>query len=690
MLLKSVKLHNIRSYVNEEIEFPEGRVLLSGDIGSGKSTILLAIEFALFGIMKGDLSGEALLRHGKKDGYVEMKMEIGGKEVTISRALKKSAAGVKQDSGYIISGGRKKEGTATELKAWVLEMLGYPKELLTKTKGLVYRYTVYTPQEEMKLILFEDREQRLNTLRRVFNIDKYRRIRENALIYARELREQTKEIEGYVSDTEEKKKQAAQRHAEAALVGKKIEALAPRLKEEKACAEMLGKKAEEAEKEIRETEKLKKELALCELEIRHMVSQSSQNRERAELLKRQVSEIEKESGKAGAASLEEAKNQLREKEALLRQREEKLIAAARKSSEFQAAIRSSDEIKNKISGMDKCPMCMQDVSPEHKHRIAGIEGGKSENAAKNLRECSAQEKAEREGMQALKKEIESLRERERNAIALREKTRAAEEKKASIREIEESQERIKKGIGSTNARKIKINEEMGKKAAAGEGFLKAREEHQNALRKFHETDKEYSTLLEKQEGISRLAGEINAEIAKKEEAGKRLAKIRGVHHWIEEFFTGLTGAMERQVMANVFQQFSTIFQDWFRMLLEDEAISSRLDDTFTPVIVQNGFETGIENLSGGEKTSCALAYRLALNKVINELITEIKTKDLIILDEPTDGFSTEQLDKVRDVLDELNMKQVIIVSHEQKIESFVDSVIRIQKNEHTSQVASPA
>ena len=59
-----------------------------------------------------------------------------------------------------------------------------------------------------------------------------------------------------------------------------------------------------------------------------------------------------------------------------------------------------------------------------------------------------------------------------------------------------------------------------------------------------------------------------------------------------------------------------------------------------------------------------------------------------MLDEPTDGFSTEQLDKMREVLDELNMRQIIIVSHEQKIESFVDKVIRVQKDEHVSSISS--
>ncbi len=120
--------------------------------------------------------------------------------------------------------------------------------------------------------------------------------------------------------------------------------------------------------------------------------------------------------------------------------------------------------------------------------------------------------------------------------------------------------------------------------------------------------------------------------------------------------------------------------------MEDENLSARLDDTFSPIITQNGYDTTINNLSGGEKTACALAYRLALNKVINDFISTIKTKELLILDEPTDGFSTEQLDKLRDVLNEMSSKQTIIVSHERKIESFVDFILRINKTEHMSEV----
>ena len=139
-------------------------------------------------------------------------------------------------------------------------------------------------------------------------------------------------------------------------------------------------------------------------------------------------------------------------------------------------------------------------------------------------------------------------------------------------------------------------------------------------------------------------------------------------------------------MVNIHHLFNQLFQEWFSMLIDDENIYSRLDDSFTPVIEQNGYEVSFTNLSGGEKTSAALAYRLSLNKVINDVIQQIKTKDLLILDEPTDGFSSEQLDKVRDVLEKLNLRQTIIVSHETKIESFVENVVRINKSGHESRV----
>ena len=61
MIVNRLRMENIRSYRRGEVEFPRGRTLFEGDIGAGKSTILMAIEFALFGL--GSASAELLTSH---------------------------------------------------------------------------------------------------------------------------------------------------------------------------------------------------------------------------------------------------------------------------------------------------------------------------------------------------------------------------------------------------------------------------------------------------------------------------------------------------------------------------------------------------------------------------------------------------------------------------------------------------
>ena len=136
-------------------------------------------------------------------------------------------------------------------------------------------------------------------------------------------------------------------------------------------------------------------------------------------------------------------------------------------------------------------------------------------------------------------------------------------------------------------------------------------------------------------------------------------------------------------MAKVRNEFSELFNKWFSMLTPDN-FHVRLDENFTPVISQKDFELDYGFLSGGERTAVALAYRLALNQIINSLFSNVNTQGLIILDEPTDGFSEQQLDKIRDILQEINSNQLILVSHEQKIEGFVDNVIKLKKEQGLS------
>ncbi len=126
MKIKKIKLNNIRSYENQEFTFGEGSTLLAGDIGSGKTSILLGIEFALFGLQPGQ-RGSAILRNGSVTGGVSIEFEVEGKEVIIERTMKRGKS-VSQDYAAITVDGSKEELAVTELKNRVLNLLDYPTQ----------------------------------------------------------------------------------------------------------------------------------------------------------------------------------------------------------------------------------------------------------------------------------------------------------------------------------------------------------------------------------------------------------------------------------------------------------------------------------------------------------------------------------------------------------------------------------
>ena len=202
MKIKKIILDNIRSYEHQEITFPDGSLLLSGDIGSGKTSILLGIEFALFGLQPGQ-KGSSILRNGQVHGGVILEFEIDDKTIVLERTLKKAKT-ISQDYCSISIDDVKEEISVTELKSKVLELLNYPREF-SKKQNLLYKFTVYTPQEEMKQIILEDSETRINTLRHVFGIDKYKRILENASVLISKVREEKRIKEAITSNLEQDK-----------------------------------------------------------------------------------------------------------------------------------------------------------------------------------------------------------------------------------------------------------------------------------------------------------------------------------------------------------------------------------------------------------------------------------------------------------------------------------------------------
>jgi len=681
MLIKKLKIKNIRSYKSAEIVFPEGSTLLMGDIGSGKTSVLLAIEFALFGLQPGQKGG-SLLRNNEDEGYVTLEFEIDGINVIIERALKRSGKSITQSDISITINNERTEGSVTEIKNKILSLLGYPPEFIKKTNDL-YKFTVYTPQEEMKQIILEPSDVRLNTLRHVFGIDKYKRIEENLDILTSRIRQEirTKEIE--VGNLEEKKLSIKEKRE---LVEKQQVKLSEIEKELKTIESLKQQKQSELEgvlKKINEKNKLEAELGKSEMALTNKKEMISTIEREIAVLNEQLKVLS--TIKFEERALESVKLKLKTKEQILKELNEQYISFLTTIQSEEAKIKELDHLREKISALEKCPTCLQVVNADYKKNIIAKAEEELKIIGKKILEIKKNKEEINKEIEQTKNEIDSLRHSLSELEILKVKLESLKEKEKRISELEKQKATLSKDIAMIKDYIENISSKI-KELDAYSSVYEQRNREMNEI-----INKENSIRIRKAEAnkeIQFLETQIKTleeEIRKIEETAKMLNYMKELEFWLNNKFIELVLYTEKNVMLKLREEFSELFSDWFSILVP-EGISARLDESFSPILERGDYELDYSYLSGGERTAVALAYRLALNQVINSLLSRIKTRDLVILDEPTDGFSESQLDKIRDVLNQLKVRQLILVSHEPKIEGFVENIIRFQKVDDITKV----
>lgn len=668
MILQKLHLKNIRSFENLDLHFNQGITLLTGDIGSGKTTILMAIEFALFGILKGKVTPSELLKHGCDQGYVSLEFTINQNNIKITRFLKRTSSGINQISGTILINGVEEELVATELKSKVLELLGYPQSLLKKSTNL-FRFTVYTPQEQVKLILYESEEERKDIIRKIFDLDKYKNIISNINPFQTYLRTEIEHNEGRLYDFETLKQQEVAKKNELEFLEKEISIKEKQVEIEKIEKEKFQEKLEKLEKQKFEYDKHKQKIEIEKQNLNHLEKTLNLFIDQQKNI---LEKLKNDTLKEITYDVSEIKK-LKEKLTDLNEKQNKVL---QKQGEYDNNKKQILKLTSSITTLDKCPTCKQQVSEEYKEKINSTQN-------KLLSELEIKEKElllfkekllEKIKEIQLKIEIENKLEKEYLKYIENKKTIDSlnKENKILLEKIQEKQKEIetqKTNLISLEKQNIKeINLDNEKK------------DYEICLKKYNDLKLELNTIQTRQNISKTNLQELKKEIEIKLNLQKTNINLKQIKNWVSELFVPLMNLIERKVMLKVHQEFNSLFIKWFEILIDDNSIQVRLDENFTPILEQNGFNTNIENLSGGEKTSLALAYRLALNKVLNDYFSKINTKDLLILDEPTEGFSFEQLDKLSVVLHEIKTKQIIIVSHEQKLESLAENVIQIEKN----------
>ena len=673
MLIRRLKLKNIRSYKDGEetvIDFPEGVVLFEGDIGSGKSTILYALEFAFFGF--SDLKGSHLLSEGTQMGRVSVTFKSGEAEYTIERHLKVRGREVAQDECYISSKGERTKLSPSDLKQRVVSILGYNEPTHPKAESLVYRYAVFTPQEQMKEILAQNPEDRMHVIRRILGAQSYQVAAENSEIVERAIKEIAHGLKRLSEDIYDRKEELAS----TARTVASLQAEVPKLKESEAeAARLVSHLEEEWRKYLAQRESLSNaEAAVPRLrqEVSDLRREISDHEETLKNLQTQLTG-ELEPVVTQFKELSKPRFSAKEAQSFLDAEKERLTKLADAKDMLEADIaRTRDLVSRGV-----CPLCGQKIPVDTSAR--------SEHSERELADVEEKIKRVSDAVITLGADLDAASNYEeaasKHAVALKDAERVSSEISSVRGKLRVSNEKLTSRKADLDQSVVKVNEMRGlsEKVADLERKLKdaRKEDKESSLR----SSQAQSDLASRLRDMDRLSEEVK----RMQEALDESLRLGRYQTWLSSYFRPAVQLIENQTLTQAASRFNEHFRRFFTSLVDDPDMIVRVREDFTPVFEREGFEQDFEALSGGERTSMALAYRFALNCVARESISA--QPELLILDEPTDGFSKEQVYKMRGLLEELGSTQVILVSHEKELESMADHVFRVDKRNGSSYVS---
>lgn len=796
MILNSIIINNMRSYANAEVEFPRGITLFGGDIGSGKSTILMAVEFALFGFGKYD----GLLAKKFDSGYVLLDFTEGGRRYEIRRALRRKDSSVEQDprESWIKEDGQKELLSPSDLKQRVLGILGFNEPGQARAGSKIFRYAIYTPQEEMKDVLSP--KGRLDTIRRAFGIEDYGHATGHARSILSRLAGRINVLDARIGDIGSLRSEAERLESEVSGIRPRIAGAERRmgeLRDEEArkdadAAALRSKKNEMARLESRRSEAARKiteqrstagkkeaELKTYEaqleenlrsvaglqqtarpdtkMSVQEMDAEIARLRGMKDALIRlgtekrgtedDIARIGGELGKmrdadAGAvrAGIAELEDQGRGLDGKIASVGKNIADWKEKRVAYETERGAKSEEVSRFSRLgNRCLTCDQEITDGHRHDLIEARKSRIDALGEEIAAISESVEGAEAERDALQVELDSCRdqivergrilprieeyraklsemERIRSEIdgaggddpGLGERISALETLKGElvryqgaeerISQVRQEGERISALVASckreaSDAARLASEAESDVRRIDGQigefgdldGQIRANGGELAAIRKgIEEASGTVAALKERLEQEARRLEECRKGIAESERLAARRKRLDQFAQWLNDFFIPTISVIEKQVLTSILHNFGDAYSRWCRMLIEDAGKESAIDEDFSPTVTQDGFDQKDAFLSGGERTSIALAYRLTLNTLMRrEAGLE---SSLLILDEPTDGFSKNQLEKMRGILREIDSEQIILVSHEVDLESHADHVFHVFKGDGFSRI----
>jgi len=343
--LVSLTLHNYRKFQHVEINFPDGIMAIIGNNGSGKSTIIEAIGWAIYGNKVARTNKEGIKRQGaapNEECYVRLEFELGGDLYEVTRIMSPSLsvdANVKANGVVLAS-------SATGVS-----------RLLEKKIGMDYDAfftSLVARQKEINALSSRTPGERKKSMLRMLKIDAIedavKRVRDDrrgkeSLVKAME--SSLKDIDEMMDAMEKKRVKKDELTAMLKTLGEKISAL------EEEAGKLEERRKKEREKLERYNE-LEKERSLVEEKAgskRKQIAEKEKEREALQRKKERYEQIKSVEGEYNTIKEEkERMDGLREKYLSIKQIKESISALEKEVGKLEETIK---ELEKKIEDRDK-------------------------------------------------------------------------------------------------------------------------------------------------------------------------------------------------------------------------------------------------------------------------------------------------------------------------------------------------
>jgi exonuclease SbcC len=197
MILKKLRLGNFRRFENLEIRFTDGIIGIVGRNGAGKSTILEAVLWCLYGNKAARTGKDDIKRQnaGEKDVCsVELEFELGGHAYCLTRKI--SGKSNKTDTS-LTRQGELDAVTTKEVDQYIVQLIGL------NLKGFLSSF--FARQKELNALSEARPAERRNHLAKMLGVGRLDNAIENLKADIRVTREKIKSLENVQIDPQEAK-----------------------------------------------------------------------------------------------------------------------------------------------------------------------------------------------------------------------------------------------------------------------------------------------------------------------------------------------------------------------------------------------------------------------------------------------------------------------------------------------------